>query len=79
MNKKIIGGLAILTFMAMASFNANFTHKNSKLSDLILDNISVLAQQEDSGYDCSKWGGSCTINLPDGGTLILENVQKSSP
>ena len=51
MNKKILGGIAVLVIATAMAFSVNFNTNNYNLSDLSLANVEALAINEGGGGD----------------------------
>ena len=79
MNKKIIGGIAVIAIALAMALNVNFSAKNNSLSDISLANVEALADYEIIVGPCfcksSDYNRSCRIDFDDGDYLYVPVAQ----
>jgi hypothetical protein len=74
MKKKILGGIFILSIVALAAINVNFGLQKSNLSGVSLSNVEALADEISASGTQNCWrngeGGFCPTRLCSGCSLI---------
>lgn len=69
-NKKNFGTIAVLAIATLTAFNVSINTDEKGLSDISLDNMKALANENGTSEDCSNTykGKYCGIFLPAGAT-----------
>ena len=61
MKKKLLSSLAVLAVAAVAAWNVNFNSQTDLMSDVVLENVEALAQENNSECPngCFENGRGC--------------------